>query len=174
LTPTGRSVADESSFLRAIELSALAAERFEGGPIGAVVARDGLVLGEGNSRVVIDNDPTQHAEIVAIRAACRNVGHFRLAGADLYTTCEPCPMCLAACYWAGIERVFYACSREDSRDAGFLDAWLYEEMARPREERRVDTIQAFRDQALPILQRWTRERTKWYSRIKDLADDQGP
>src|ERR1700719_727353 len=112
-----------------------------GGPFGALVAKDGKIIGEGANSVTTRNHPTAHAEIVAIRAACRALGTFQLMGCELYTTCEPCPMCLGAIYWARPARVFYGGAAADAADAGFDDAFIYEELRRPLESRRIPMIQ---------------------------------
>jgi tRNA(Arg) A34 adenosine deaminase TadA len=109
----------------------------EGGPFGAVVVKDGRIVGEGCNHVVDGFDPTAHAEIVAIRSACSYLETHVLRGCDIYTTCEPCPMCLAAIYWAGIDRIFYAAGREHAAAIGFRDQSLYEEIARPLSERKI-------------------------------------
>src|SRR5438270_5436103 len=108
-----------------------------GGPFAALVAKNGSVIGEGANSVAATNDPTAHAEIVAIRAACRTLGTFQLAGCELYTTCEPCPMCLGAIYWPRPVRVFYAGVAADAAAAGFDDAFMYEELRRAPESRRI-------------------------------------
>ena len=116
---------------RAIALALENIRSAQGGPFGALVVKGGRVLAEGANRVTATNDPTAHSEIVAIREACRVLGNFQLTGCDLYTTCEPCPMCLGAIYWARPARVFYACVAADAAAAGFDDALIYEELARP-------------------------------------------
>ncbi len=109
-----------------------------GGPFAALIVRDGAVIARGVNRVTASNDPTAHAEVVAIRAACEALGQFHLDGCVLYTTCEPCPMCLGAIYWAHLDRVLYASTRSDAADAGFDDAHIYDEIERPPGERRID------------------------------------
>jgi tRNA(Arg) A34 adenosine deaminase TadA len=108
-----------------------------GGPFAALVVRDGAIIAQGTNRVTASNDPTAHAEMMAIRAACTALGRFHLDGCMLYTTCEPCPMCLGAIYWARLDGVFYAGTREDAAAAGFDDAHIYEEVNRPPEERSI-------------------------------------
>lgn len=107
-----------------------------GGPFGCVVVRDGVVLAESGNRVTLDHDPTAHAEVLAIRAACLRLRSHQLDGCDVYCSCEPCPMCLGAIYWARPRSVFFAATRGDAADAGFDDALIYEELARPPEQRR--------------------------------------
>ncbi|NLA15404.1 MAG: nucleoside deaminase [Bacteroidales bacterium] len=111
-----------------------------GGPFGAVIVQNGQVIGKGTNRVTSTNDPTAHAEIVAIREACRNTKSFHLSGAVLYTSCEPCPMCLAAIYWAGIQTVYYGADKEDAKNMGFDDKFIYEQLVLPIEEREVSMV----------------------------------
>lgn len=113
-----------------------------GGPFGAVIVKDGQVIARGKNRVTASHDPTAHAEIVAIRAACAALGTFTLAGCVLYSSCEPCPMCLAACYWARLDAIHFAATRDDAAAAGFDDAFLYEELTRPLDQRRLPTTPA--------------------------------
>jgi guanine deaminase len=108
-----------------------------GGPFGAVVVKDGKIIGKGSNHVISDNDPTAHAEIVAIRDACRNLNTFDLAGAEIYATCEPCPMCFSAVYWSNIRSVYYASTRFDAENAGFRDHHIYEEIAKSPHQTRV-------------------------------------
>ncbi len=126
----------------------------QGGPFGAVVVRDGLVVGRGFNRVIGTNDPTAHAEVVAIRQACRKLRTFSLAGCELYASCEPCPMCLAAIHWARLDRVWYACDRHDAARAGFDDALFYAELEKAAPERRLPVVHAFREAGLPAFQTW--------------------
>src|SRR5690242_18008414 len=122
---------------------ALALENIQagGGPFGCVIVRDGRIIAEGANRVTASKDPTAHAEIVAIREACRALKSFQLDGCDLYTSCEPCPMCLGAIYWARLSRVLYAASAADASSAGFDDGFIYEELKRPKSDRRIPTAQ---------------------------------
>lgn len=119
---------DERFLRRAIELAGLGVAGGDGGPFGAVVVRDGEILGEGWNRVISGNDPTAHAEVTAIRAACAAVGSFQLPGAILYSSCEPCPMCLGAIYWARPDAVFFAATRHDAAAANFDDSFIYDEI----------------------------------------------
>lgn len=139
---------------RAIELALLGVSTNQGGPFGAVVVKDGVVIGEGCNRVLGTNDPTAHAEVVAIRAASAHLGTFELRGCELFTTCEPCPMCLAAAYWARVDRVHFACERSDAARAGFDDATLYDEIAKAPAERTLPLVQTLRDEALATFQAW--------------------
>ncbi|GGH14112.1 hypothetical protein GCM10007036_13190 [Alsobacter metallidurans] len=122
---------------RAVALSRERMEANLGGPFGAVIVRDGAVLAEGWNEVTSTNDPTAHAEVTAIRRACQAVGDFSLAGATLYTSCEPCPMCLASAYWARISRIVYANTRDEAAAIGFDDAFIYDEMPKPPAERAI-------------------------------------
>ena len=124
---------------RAIELSAMSIA-VGGGPFGAVIVKDGQVIGEGHNKVVMSCDPTAHAEVLAIRDACQKVGSHSLAGCAIYTSCEPCPMCLSACYWAGIDLVYYANDRKDAAKIGFDDDFIYEEFTKPLTERRIPIV----------------------------------
>jgi guanine deaminase len=142
---------------RAIALALENVRSGRGGPFAALVAKDGKVIGEGANSVTATNDPTAHAEIVAIRAACRALGTFQLTDCELYTTCEPCPMCLGAIYWARPARVFYAGAAADAADAGFDDAFIYDELQRPRESRRVPMIQLMREESLAIFAAWKQQ-----------------
>ncbi len=118
-----------------------ASSNFGGGPFGAVIVREGEVLSACGNSVTLSNDPTAHAEVNAIRDACRKLGSFDLSGAVLYTSCEPCPMCLAAAYWAKIDRICFAADRDDAADAGFSDAFIYEEFAKPLKSRSIPIVQ---------------------------------
>ena len=144
---------------RAIAL-ALENIRLGGGPFAAVIVKDGCIIAEGANRVTSTNDPTAHAEIVAIREACRALGDFQLHGCDLYTTCEPCPMCLGAIYWARPSRVFFAGTAGDAAAAGFDDAFIYDELPRPHASRRIPMTQILRDESLSIFSAWQRQENK--------------
>jgi guanine deaminase len=147
--------ADKSTFMRrAIELSRMRLAAGEGGPFGAVVVKDDRIIGEGWNQVVGTNDPTAHAEIVAIRAACRQIDAFSLAGADIYTSCEPCPMCLAAILWARIGRIHYGNTRSDAATIGFDDDYFYREVARPMGERDIPAERWLADEARAVFSEW--------------------
>lgn len=139
---------------RAIALATQNVLTARGGPFGAVIVREGTIVGEGANSVTMTNDATAHAEVVAIRAACRTLSAFSLAGCELYTSCEPCPMCLSACYWARLDRVFYACSAEDAAKAGFDDAFLYAEFGKPKGERSLPATQFLRDEGWLSFAAW--------------------
>jgi guanine deaminase len=149
-----------AEFMRRAIALALENIRAGGGPFAAVIAKDGSILAEGANRVTATNDPTAHAEVVAIREACRALGAFQLDGCDLYTTCEPCPMCLGAIYWARPSRVFYAGSAADAAAAGFDDAFIYEELQRPHASRRIPMSQLLRDESAPIFVAWKSQANK--------------
>jgi guanine deaminase len=125
-----------------------------GGPFGAVIVRDGKVIATGVNRVTTTNDPTAHAEVVAIRNACAELKSFRLDGCVIYTSCEPCPMCLAAIYWAHCEAIFYGNTAKDAAIAGFDDEHLYDEVKRPIEERRILTVNLLREKAISSFDAW--------------------
>ena len=137
-----------------IALAAAQLAKGEGGPFAALVVREGRVIGRGWNRVTSANDPTAHAEIEAIRDACRQLADFSLADCTLFVNCEPCPMCLAAAYWAGIKAIYYAADRHDAADIGFADLHIYQELARPPQERTLPMHQLLREEALPIFRRW--------------------
>jgi tRNA(Arg) A34 adenosine deaminase TadA len=139
---------------KAIELSIRNVREGNGGPFGAVIVKGGRIIAQGVNRVTLDNDPTAHAEIVAIREACRSLGHFQLGGCELYTSCEPCPMCLGAIYWARLERVYYGNSIEAAAAAGFADADYYRQLALPRSERQIPMIQVMSQEAHHAFQEW--------------------
>ncbi len=146
--------ADEMKFMRrAIELS-MQADGTAEGPFGAVVVRDGRIIGEGFNRVVPTGDPTAHAEIVAIREACRTVGSHVLDGAVIYTSCEPCPMCLGAVWWARISEIVYGNSRADAAAIGFDDDAIYDEVAAPLDRRKLPIRRLGADEALEAFRRW--------------------
>ncbi len=131
-----------------------------GGPFGAVVVKDDKIIGRGVNTVTSTNDPTAHAEVVAIRDACQHLGTFQLDGCTLYTSCEPCPMCLSAIYWARIGRLVYACSKEDAADAGFDDAWIYRQVPLPLHEQNIQSNQLYREEALKVFKAWEEDEEK--------------
>jgi tRNA(Arg) A34 adenosine deaminase TadA len=126
----------------------------QGGPFGAVIVRSTEIIGRGWNQVTSANDPTAHAEVVAIREACRRLGDFRLAGCEIYTSCEPCPMCLAAIYWARLDGIYFAATRSDAADAGFDDEFLYQEIPRPAPERRIPCLPLLREEGLAAFAEW--------------------
>ena len=151
---------NEAFMREAIRLSLDAIRHGSGGPFGSVVVKDGRVVGRGSNQVTSAHDPTAHAEIVAIRQACASLGVFRLDGCELYTSCEPCPMCLSAIYWAHLDRVFYANTRADAARIAFDDELLYREVCLPIAERRLVMRQALREEALAAFAEWECKRNK--------------
>ena len=150
----------ENKFMRmAIELSKESVRR-GGGPFGAVIVRDGEVVATGSNSVTILNDPTAHAEVSAIRAACQAVGNFNLKGCEIYSSCEPCPMCLSAIYWAGIERIYYANTRSDAADIGFDDAFIYDQIPLAPTERTVPSLPLMRAEGLEAFRLWEAKEDK--------------
>ncbi len=139
---------------RAIELAKENVRSGTGGPFGALVVKDGRIIAEGSNRVTSSNDPTAHAEVVAIREACKVLKDFQLAGCDIYTTCEPCPMCLGAIYWARPARVYYASTAADAARAGFDDSFIAAQLHLPPAERRIPMVQLMRNQALEAFAVW--------------------
>lgn len=139
---------------RAIELARNGVENNDGGPFGCVVVKDGEIVGEGNNRVTSTNDPTAHAEVVAIREACKALNSFQLEGCTIYTSCEPCPMCLGAIYWSRPAAIFYAGTREDAAAAGFDDELFYGEMEKPNEDRELQMVNILREEAQAAFQAW--------------------
>ncbi len=145
---------------RAIELSIENVRSGRGGPFGAVVVRGTEIAGTGVNSVTASNDPTAHAEIVAIRAATRQLGNFQLSGCDLYTSCEPCPMCLGAIYWARLDRVFYGGTRQDAAAAGFDDAFIYDQLCTPLGARSLPMEPMMRAEAIEAFREWDRSGLK--------------
>ncbi len=139
---------------RAIALAVENVKSGRGGPFAAVIVRNGRIVAEGMNCVTSTSDPTAHAEVVAIREACRALGDFQLTGCDVYTTCEPCPMCLGALYWARPARVFFAGTAQDAADAGFDDSLIYAELRRPFGQRKIPMLQMMRKEALEALAAW--------------------
>ena len=144
----------------AIDLSRQNVKDGKGGPFAAVVSRDGAVIASGTNSVTSSNDPTAHAEIIAIREACWVLNSFQLAGCEIYTTCEPCPMCLGAIYWARPDRVYFANTRDDAARIGFDDLFIYEELGRPPDSRRIPMIQMMRPDALTVFREWETKMDK--------------
>jgi len=145
---------------KAIRLSILNVEKGNGGRFGTVIVKNGKVIARGVNSVTLTNDPTAHAEIVAIRKACKALKTFQLAGCDIYTSCEPCPMCLAAIYWARPDRIFFAGSKEDAAAINFDDKLIYDEIAKPIAERKIFTQQVLREQALEAFKKWSESPNK--------------
>ena len=139
---------------RAIELAIENVRSGLGGPFGTVVVKDGRILAEGTNRVTCSNDPTAHAEIMAIRAACATLKTFQLEGCELYATCEPCPMCLGAIHWARPARVYFGSTAADAAEAGFDDAFIYEQIALPQAARKIPFIETMREESLACFRAW--------------------
>ena len=151
---------DRKFLLEAIELAKKGVENGAGGPFGCVIVKDNEVVGKGYNQVTSTNDPTAHAEVVAIRDACRQLGSFQLTDCDLYTSCEPCPMCLGAIYWARPRRVIYACTRHEASRAGFDDAVIYEQINVPIGERRIPFDHECLDEAATLFAQWIEKGDK--------------
>jgi len=145
---------------RAILLSIENVRTGRGGPFGAVVAKGGAIIAEGVNCVTATNDPTAHAEMIAIREACKKLGAFELDGWELYTSCEPCPMCLGAIYWARPDRVYFGNTAADASDAGFDDSFIYHEIPRPHSERKIPIVPLMREEALAAFRAWGEQANK--------------
>ena len=155
------SVPGDLTFVKmAAELGLKGVLNNEGGPFGCVIVKDGEVIGKGNNRVTTINDPTAHAEIQAIRDACQRLGSYQLTGCVLYTSCEPCPMCLGAIYWARPDKVFYAATKEDAAASGFDDHFIYEEIALEPGKRSIEFRQLGRNEALRAFRAWDEKEDK--------------
>lgn len=150
----------DKQFMReAIRLANESVER-GGGPFGAVIVKDGEIVAGSSNSVTIDNDPTAHAEVNTIRKACQKLRTFDLSGCTIYTSCEPCPMCLGAIYWARIGKIFYGNTRKDARDIDFADDFIYEELELPLEKRTLPIKPLLRDEALKTFRLWTEKTDK--------------
>ncbi len=145
--------------LRAIELS-IKSIKNQGGPFGCIIVKQGKIIAEGFNKVTSTNDPTAHGEIVAIREACKKLNTFNLKGCDLYSSCEPCPMCLSAIYWAHIDKIFYANTREDAKDIDFDDSLIYTEISKDKNNRQIKMIQLHRNEALEAFKIWKNKEDK--------------
>ena len=145
--------------LRAIELS-ISSAKDTGGPFGCVMVKDDKIIAEGSNKVTFSNDPTAHAEIVAIREACKKLNTFNLSGCDLYASCEPCPMCLSAIYWSHVDNIFYANTREDAKKINFDDSLIYSEISKKNEDRKIPIKQMLRDEALKAFEIWNKKTDK--------------
>lgn len=143
----------EDFMKRAIECSC-SNVRNGGGPFGAVIVKDGKIISEGTNQVTVTNDPTAHAEVVAIRNAAQYLDDFNLSGCEIYTSCEPCPMCLSAIYWARIDKIWFANTREDAKNIGFDDSLIYDEVSLPFEKRKIPIFQILRNEGLEAFALW--------------------
>ena len=144
---------------RAIELS-IESVKSGGGPFGSVIIKNNEIISEGMNRVTKNNDPTAHGEIVAIRNACKKLNNFSLKGCELYTSCEPCPMCLSAIYWSRIDKIYYANTRDDAKKIDFDDSLIYSELTKRIKERKIPTTQLMRDEALQGFTLWKNRENK--------------
>lgn len=144
---------------KAIELSM---ENIEngGGPFGAVIARDGKIIATGVNRVTAEHDPTSHAEVNAIRSACRELNTYNLSGCEIYTSCEPCPMCLGAIYWAHLDKIYYGNNRTDAGDIGFDDSFIYDEIALPKDRRKLPSENMMSEEAIKAFELWMKKSDK--------------
>lgn len=152
---------DQKNYMRAA--IALAKEGMlagNGGPFGCVIVKDGQIIGQGCNSVLTTNDPTAHAEVVAIRDACKNLNHFQLEGCEVYTSCEPCPMCLGAIFWARPAKVYYACTKEDAAAAGFDDDFIYQEIEVKPADRQIPMVSLLREESQEAFELWTEKGDK--------------
>jgi len=150
---------NKNFMLRAIELSINSANN-DGGPFGSVIVKNNKIIAEGSNKVTLSNDPTAHAEIVSIREACKKLKTFNLTGCDLYSSCEPCPMCLSAIYWSHIDNIFYANTRDDAKKINFDDSLIYSEFSKKIEDRKIPIKQMLRDEALQAFKIWSKKTDK--------------
>jgi len=151
---------EEKFMMEAIALSKKGIENNEGGPFGCIVVKDDVIIGRGNNKVLDNNDPTAHAEVIAIRDACKTLGTFQLEDCEIYTSCEPCPMCLGAIYWARPKVVYYANTRDDAAFIGFDDSLIYKEMRAELEDRRIPMANLCRQDAFEVFQDWVKTNDK--------------
>jgi tRNA(Arg) A34 adenosine deaminase TadA len=152
---------DKKRFMReAIQLSIDSMRAGNGGPFGAVIVKDGKIIARGSNRVTSTNDPTAHAEVVAIREACKVLGTFQLSGCEIYTSCEPCPMCLGAIYWARPEKMYFANTKSDAAAIGFDDQFIYNEIELGFDQRQLPTEQLLNDEALVAFKEWDQKTDK--------------
>jgi len=154
---------DEYFMRRAIALAEEGMNSNEGGPFGAVVVKDDKIIGEGNNAVTSTNDPTAHAEVVAIRNACKELNSFQLEDCIIYTSCEPCPMCLGAIYWARPKKVFYACDKKDAAEIDFDDQFIYDEIDKPIANRSIPFVRMLKEEGKVVFNRWAEkiDKTKY-------------
>ena len=155
---------DDKFYIReAIKQAGKGISNKEGGPFGAIIVKNGEIVGRGNNKVTSTNDPTAHAEMVAIRDACKNLNSFQLDDCVIYSSCEPCPMCLGAIYWARPKKLVFASSKEDASDAGFDDSLIYKEISLPKEKRLIETHQILREEGKSVFDKWIEsdDKTKY-------------
>lgn len=153
-------MSEKDLIIKAVECSRHGMENNFGGPFGAVIVKDGEIVATGWNNVTSSNDPTAHAEITAIRNACKKLNTFDLSGCELYTSCEPCPMCLSAIYWARIEKIYYANTRKDAADINFDDDFIYNEIPLDIKDRKIPMIQIGREEAIKVFEDWTKKVDK--------------
>ena len=151
---------DKIYMRRAIALAEEGMDKGAGGPFGAIVVKDGKIIAEGYNKVTSTNDPTAHAEVTAIRMACEALKSFQLDGCVIYTSCEPCPMCLGAIYWARPDKVFYGANREDAAAIDFDDQFIYDEIAKDMSDRRIPFFKVLREEAVPVFTKWSQKTEK--------------
>ncbi|MEP7164525.1 MAG: nucleoside deaminase [Ferruginibacter sp.] len=151
---------EQKFMLEAIALSKDGVDNNHGGPFGCVIVKGDAIVGRGNNKVTSTNDPTAHAEVVAIRDACKNLNTFQLEGCEVYTSCEPCPMCLGAIYWARPQVIYYANNRQDAADIGFDDSMIYDEMSAKIEDRKIPILSLGREEALKVFSEWMNKDDK--------------
>ena len=149
----------EKFMQKAIDLS-IESVKNGGGPFGAVIVKDGEIIAASSNSVTTDNDPTAHAEVNTIRLATKKLGTFDLSGCEIYSSCEPCPMCLGAIYWARLDKLYFANNKTDAKNIGFDDSFIYDEIATPYEKRKVKTIQMMRNEALVAFKNWDSKEDK--------------
>lgn len=145
---------------RAIQLAIENVGSGQGGPFGALIVKNGDIIAEGANRVTLSKDPTAHAEVLAIREACRKLANFELKDCELYTSCEPCPMCLGAIYWSRLSRVYFGSLAVDASEAGFDDSFIYREIAKQHPERGIPMVQMMREEALAAFRAWQEKSDK--------------
>lgn len=150
----------QSKFMKKAIRLAEASVAKGGGPFGAVIVKDGVMIAQGHNCVTLHNDPTAHAEVTVIRKACKKIGSFDLSGCEIYTSCEPCPMCLAAIYWARIGKIYYGCTKDDAKDIGFDDSFIYDQIDLKPEERAISTIHLMHKEALSAFRLWDENENK--------------
>ncbi len=144
----------------AIDLAASNLKSGKGGPFGAVIVKNGEVVGKGSNEVTSTNDPTAHAEVVAIRNACKNLNTYQLEDCEVYASCEPCPMCLGAIYWSRVKKLYFAATREDAANAGFDDSYIYNQVPLKPEKRDIGSVQLMRPQAVKVFEKWIASEQK--------------
>lgn len=150
----------KSHMREAIDLAFSNVKENKGGPFGAVVVKNGEIIGKGANLVTNTNDPTAHAEIVAIREAANHLGTYNLQGCEIYASCEPCPMCLGAIYWSRIDNIYYAATKDDATKANFDDSFIYKEFSLPKDQRSIHSLQLMRDDAVKVFEAWNNSGNK--------------